>query len=305
MQPTNSRQSKTEKAFTLIELLVVIAIVGILAGLAVVSMSGATEAANIAKGKVFAASARNSLLSSMISEWRIDGTAQDSLGGNDGTISGDPQYKSGADCVLDQCLEFDGTADCFSAGNPQNLQLTGDMTISMWVYPTNVAGGRENPIDKAYGGEFALTQETSGSLSYFQGPNGGEVSGYMSRSWSNVFKNNTWINLVLTRNTAAHSIKLYVNGYNKGEGGSSWQDASTSTQPVTIGCGYAGSGFHGRIDDVRIFGGKLSLSGIRSNYLLGLKDLFDKRIINFGEYTQKINESEFAWTREDFDFAAE
>jgi prepilin-type N-terminal cleavage/methylation domain-containing protein len=40
MQPKNNRQLKTQKAFTLIELLVVIAIVGILAGLAVVNMSG-------------------------------------------------------------------------------------------------------------------------------------------------------------------------------------------------------------------------------------------------------------------------
>ena len=282
------------RGFTLIELLIVIAIIGILAGLVVVNMTGASESANVAKGKVFAASARNSLLSSMISEWRLDGNAQDFLGMNNGTVSGNPQYKAAGDCVFDQCLEFDGTTDCLSIGNPENLQLTGDMTISMWVYPTNVSGGRENPIDKAYGGEFALTQEANGSLSYYQGPNGGEVSGYLSRGWNNVFKNNVWINLILARDAAAHSIKLYVNGSDKGEGGSSWQNASTSTQPITIGCGYAGAGFHGRIDNARIFNGKMSLSEIRSDYLLGLKDLLGKKLISFEEYSKNINESEFA-----------
>ena len=40
-------------AFTLIELLVVIAVIGILSGLIVVSMSGVTNKATIAKAQVF------------------------------------------------------------------------------------------------------------------------------------------------------------------------------------------------------------------------------------------------------------
>ncbi|MDD5569203.1 MAG: prepilin-type N-terminal cleavage/methylation domain-containing protein [Candidatus Pacebacteria bacterium] len=41
------------KAFTLIELLVVIAIIGILSGLIIVGMSGATQKATIAKRRLF------------------------------------------------------------------------------------------------------------------------------------------------------------------------------------------------------------------------------------------------------------
>jgi prepilin-type N-terminal cleavage/methylation domain-containing protein len=57
------------QAFTLIELLVVIAIIGILSGLIVVSMSGVTQKANIAKAQVFSNSLRNSLMLIIVGEW--------------------------------------------------------------------------------------------------------------------------------------------------------------------------------------------------------------------------------------------
>ena len=50
-----------KKAFTLIELLVVIAIIGILSGLIVVTMSGVTQKARIAKAQAFSNSLRNAL----------------------------------------------------------------------------------------------------------------------------------------------------------------------------------------------------------------------------------------------------
>jgi len=165
-----------------------------------------------------------------------------------------------------KALRFDGINDYVNIGNPSSLQLTGDMTISFWTYPTNVAEARENPIDKAYCGEFALTQETDGSLDYYQGPNGGETDGYMNRWWGNIFANNQWVHVALVRNVSAHSIRLYKNGTDQGEGGSSWANPSVSSEPVTIGDGYAGSGYHGIIDEVKIFNRVLSDSEIRAEY---------------------------------------
>jgi len=161
-------------------------------------------------------------------------------------------------------LEFDGIDDYVDVGNPSSLQLIGDMTISFWTYPTNVTEARENPIDKAYCGEFALTQETDGRLSYFQGPNGGEVEGYMSRSWSNVFVENQWIHVAIVRDVSEHSIKLYKIGVDQGEGGIAWANPSASSQPVTIGDGYAGSGYHGIIDEVRIYNRTLTQQEIQT-----------------------------------------
>jgi hypothetical protein len=164
-------------------------------------------------------------------------------------------------------LSFDGNDDIVNAGNPTSLQTTGDMTIMFWAYPTNIGAKRQNPIDKAYCGEFALTQETDGSLSFYQGPNGGEKEGYMSRGWDSVFVNNQWVHVALVRNISEplqdSRIRLYKNGYDQGGGGSSWVLPSVSSEPVTIGNGYIG-GYIGKIDEVRIWNRALSQSDIQS-----------------------------------------
>ena len=61
------------KSFTLIELLVVIVIIGILAGVIMISTSFSIDQANITKGKVFANSLRNSLITNLVSEWNLEG----------------------------------------------------------------------------------------------------------------------------------------------------------------------------------------------------------------------------------------
>ena len=77
------KKSKFEYAFTLIELLVVIAIIGILSGLIITTMSGATESARIAKLKVYSNSVRNTLGANLVSEWKFDNSnANDSWGSN-------------------------------------------------------------------------------------------------------------------------------------------------------------------------------------------------------------------------------
>jgi prepilin-type N-terminal cleavage/methylation domain-containing protein len=142
MSLTNDRRSNV--GFTLIELLVVIAIVGILAGLAVVNMSGATEGARIAKLKVYSSSIRSSLLSSAVSEWTLDeggGTSvQDTWGGNAGTLISSPTWKFGGDCVSGSCLDFNGSTNYVRVPYSNNLNITGPITMEAWIYPRAFTG---------------------------------------------------------------------------------------------------------------------------------------------------------------------
>ncbi|MFA5013512.1 MAG: prepilin-type N-terminal cleavage/methylation domain-containing protein [Candidatus Paceibacterota bacterium] len=117
-------------AFTLIELLVVIAIIGILSALIVVGMSSATNSARIAKSQVFANSLKNSLMDSLISEWKFDGTANDSWGSNNGLIVGAVE---GSDCISGKCLAFDGNDSVDYTGTIANVQ-----TISYWIKPNSI-----------------------------------------------------------------------------------------------------------------------------------------------------------------------
>ncbi|MFA5432383.1 MAG: type II secretion system protein [Candidatus Paceibacterota bacterium] len=142
--------TKKQIAFTLIELLVVIAIIGILSGLIVVSMSGVTQKANIAKAQVFSNSLRNSLMLNIVGEWKFDDLSEakdnasilDSWGAvNSGTLDTNlvvadttDKLKLGTDCVSGKCLYFDGTNDYVSI--PQNATLdfgTKSFSIGAWI----------------------------------------------------------------------------------------------------------------------------------------------------------------------------
>ncbi|MCX6761061.1 MAG: hypothetical protein NTZ84_03110, partial [Candidatus Nealsonbacteria bacterium] len=77
-------------------------------------------------------------------------------------------------------LSFDGINDYISVPNSSSLQLIYDLNISFWAFPTNVAKSRQTLVAKAYGGEFDLTMEPDGSLSYYQGSGGGNNAPYMT-----------------------------------------------------------------------------------------------------------------------------
>ena len=132
------------RAFTLIELLVVIAIIGILSGLIITTMSGATESARIAKLKVYSNSVRDSLGANLVSEWKFDegigNVINDSWGINTGTWTGplapntSPNFRPQSECISGQCLAFDGADDFVSIINNSSLWTkTNNQTNSFWV----------------------------------------------------------------------------------------------------------------------------------------------------------------------------
>jgi hypothetical protein len=73
--------------------------------------------------------------SSLVAHWTFDdgaGTvALDSSGnGNDGILVGDPQWVAGK---IGGALEFDGIDDYVDCGNPEILDITGDITVMCWI----------------------------------------------------------------------------------------------------------------------------------------------------------------------------
>ncbi|UCD07296.1 MAG: LamG domain-containing protein [Candidatus Aenigmatarchaeota archaeon] len=199
------------------------------------------------------------------------GRANDSSeNSNDGQIVGPLQ----ADGVVGNALEFDGDDDYVSLGNPSSLQITGNLSICFWAYPKNMGAQRENPVDKAYGGEFALTFEDDpqpGMLSFFHGQAGGESSPYYYIQWDNVLTgNNEWTHVCVVRDVGGQSVKCYSNGAEiQSVTEDTWEDPSTSSEPVTIGWGYTNT-FDGIIDEVVILNRSLSDSEIRQLYQRGL-----------------------------------
>jgi prepilin-type N-terminal cleavage/methylation domain-containing protein len=280
----NSKKLKISKAFTLIELLVVIAIVGILAGLAVVSMSGATEAARIAKLKVYSNSIRSSLMGNRVSEWRFDEgagtTTADTVGTNAGTLtnfnfSSTSNWKSGSDCISGSCLIFDGADDYVDYPNNESLNITGGITIEYWIKYIS-------------GGEFGLAKGWN-EWRFFSNPlniYNMRDGGYSNWATGWAYSSNVWYHIVWTNTGSAEY--LYVNGAVKASRNVS--GVLTSSGDLYIGGYPGGNKFGGFIDDVRVYNAPLTASAVRDQYLVGLDKFLINGQITEQDYQQRLSD---------------
>lgn len=74
-----------------------------------------------------------SLLTNLISYWKLDGNANDSHGSNNGIISGASYTSSGK---INGCYDFDGSDYIYVTSN-SSMNIGGDFTASCWVYLTS------------------------------------------------------------------------------------------------------------------------------------------------------------------------
>jgi prepilin-type N-terminal cleavage/methylation domain-containing protein len=289
-----------EKAFTLIELLVVIAIIGILAGLAVVSMSGATEAARIAKLKVYSNSIRSSLMGNRVSEWIFEegaGTSTiDTVGANNGTltnfnfnsVSG---WRSGSSCASGGCLQFDGVDDYINVSDSSDrFNLSNNLTVSAWVRPASAGSSSGLEILSkyasasgpyiSYGLEWYDTNKFSFSL--------GGTDNTFTTLYSATQTINNWYFVVGTYDGA--NATIYINGVLSNSAPFIKSLKYVNGQPLTIGTWYGGGAnyFNGSIDEVRIYNAALTASVIREQYVAGIDKLLANSQITEQDYRQRL-----------------
>jgi len=186
--------------------------------------------------------------------------------GNDGQLMGavsQPQWASGhTGQAGDSSLRFlptTGNRDndpYVLLGDPDDLDIEGDQTISMWLMPTNLSwnGGRQNPYAKAYGGSGTITQESSGSPNYYYGDSGstGGWEGFSATTPSVV---DQWNHITIVRDLTNGERHWYVNG--KENWNTTTKSAKAGTRPAYFARGYV-SNYHGYIDDAVIWSNALS-----------------------------------------------
>jgi hypothetical protein len=210
-----------------------------------------------------------------VSHWKFDegagSIAYDSAGSNDGTIT-EATWTTG---IFDGALDFDGSNDYVNCGNDPTLQIDGSMTLAFWIYPRNLGAYRENPLDKSYGGEFALTLEDNpdaGKLSYYHGTQ--RTTGYYW-DWAaldtGTIMDDDWQFIAITRNVTDKVMKSYYDGQlikTATYSSDTNKLPSTSTYNFNIGSGYSHA-FNGLIDDARIYNCELSSQEIQDLYSQG------------------------------------
>ena len=308
------KQSKVRfrvAAFTLIELLVVIAIIGILSGLIITTMSGATESARIAKLKVYSNSVRDILGANLISEWNFDelsaategASIKDSWGGNTGTLytgtDGLNKFKAGTECVSGNCLYFDGSNDYINCGNNVSLG-SNSFTFSVWAKTS-----RNNSVQTAVQRTVGITgyelqiqlPRASTANALFIVTTSSYPTGFVYRyvdpnnSNSNT-TDNKWHQYVGVCDRSQHKAPdIYFDGVLSGGSYYGYCDQVIDNIPAgAFTIGGTASYFQGYIDDVRVYGAAISAMQIRENYLAGLNKLLANNGITEAEYNQRMVE---------------
>ena len=296
MPSTNNRQLKTEKAFTLIELLVVVAIVGILAGLAVVNMSGATEAARIAKLKVYSNSIRSSLMGNRVSEWRFDensGTSTaDTVGSGTGSLAnftGNYGWRPASECISGTCLSFDGVDDYVSVPDSQDLTnaFDYDFSVEVWAkvkaYPaTNVAD-----IIWKYWPGFIVRMGTTGYVNLYLY----DGTAYQTYNSNFSFPLDQWVHFAAVRDyTSLNNVRWYINGRlnNTVSNTAGVGLLNSAGHPLYLGRAMNFLYFNGLLDEVRVYNAALTASAIREDYLAGVEKLLVNNQITRQEYEKRL-----------------
>jgi len=210
--------------------------------------------------------------------WKLDAgsgsTAIDSgSGANNGTIVNSPSWVTGHIGAFALSLSA-ASAQYVSIGNPSAVQITGSMTMSVWINPTSIPStdGQANAayvLSKGY----SSANDTEGYLFRFEQVAGVQllrcgtyttgVDHIVDYTFSTDITTGTWYNIICRFDGS--TWKIYLNGIEK----ASLTD-STGPQANTIGFNIGGADngtaivrfFNGVVDDVRLYNRALTTTEI-------------------------------------------
>lgn len=125
--------------------------------------------------------------------------------------------------VSDYVFDFDGTNDYISAGNPNELQITGQLTISLWFKTSTTPSSNKYLISKGTGSytqrNFGIWQSSTNTIRAFINGVSAGVTSPLS------YANGNWHHIAVTY-TPSTSLILYIDG--------SVVDTNTSSIPAAI-----------------------------------------------------------------------
>jgi subtilisin family serine protease len=203
-----------------------------------------------------------------LSWWKADGTAQDAMGLNNGTLNGGATFGTDRFGNRNSAFSFDGKDDFVQVPDSPSLDPStyAGLTIEAWIKSSNTNGARDI---------VSKWNDNTGQWSYiFKDHNNSdklrmEIRGLADLAGTTSIAKQKWIHVAVTYDT--NTVRLYYNGV---------QDASQTVNPslrihasatdLLIGAVYTGGGvvenFAGLIDDVAIYNRALSAREILGIY---------------------------------------
>ncbi len=198
--------------------------------------------------------------SSMTSYWKFDEgretTAHDSIGSNDGEISG-AAWETG---VSGTSLSFDGRDDYVQTTRNIDQGGSTDITMVAWVYPTSTSPGRHQVISSDDGGFDWSILRKGRKWHAFTG-NGSWNSGF-------TVDVNKWQHIAAVFKPGEDVI-FYKNAVNRLRGSAPAADTNDNNIAIGNNPGHWDEYFKGKIDEVAIYNNVLSAEQIQQLYQKG------------------------------------
>jgi Tfp pilus assembly protein PilE len=204
--------------------------------------------------------------SGLVGYWTFDEgsgtTAQDTSGkGNHGTLANSPSWTSGK---VGGALSFSGSA-YVNIGSGNNLNLTGDFTLSAWVKTANSDSGmyilsRLNACLNA-SNVYSLHRNPSNLVVFITSDNANTITSTIT------IHDDQWHHVAGT--ISGTTMRLYIDGVQEGPtvtvstSRDSFPSASTEIGNVTV-CG--SNSWQGQIDETRIYNRALTAAEIEAIY---------------------------------------
>jgi len=166
--------------------------------------------------------------------------------------------------VSNYSMDFDSASlDYIDAGNPTELQITGELSISLWFKTNTTPSGNVYLLSKGTGSytqrNFGIWQSNSNTIRAFIN---GVTSGVTSPS---TYADNTWHHCVVTY-TPSTSLILYIDGSAVDTNTTSISSAiNNNTGNLEIGR-WGSDYFNGKLDAVSIYNYALSSSQVTTLY---------------------------------------
>jgi len=207
------------------------------------------------------------LTTGLVSYWKLDGNSNDSVGSNNGSdtnVTYDNAYGK-----INQGALGNGSSTIINFGNSTSLKLNGNLSMSMWIYPTaNSVGyvfGRTSNVSP-YGMYYfylgASGENFTIALSLFNS-GGGQVI-----ATSAAFPLNAWYHVVAT--VSGTAMTVYVNGVSSGTKTFSGTRSFTDHNNWAFCRGTDGvADYVGRLDEVGIWSRALTTDEITELYNAG------------------------------------
>ncbi len=161
-------------------------------------------------------------------------------------------------------LKLDGIDDYVDCGSGASSNLTGDLTVTAWIYPDSFGGdGLGRIVDKgdANSGFAFYVRESTRSIAYLI------YGGDFANSTTDVIDLAQWQHVAVTYSDTSHTVTFYVNGQPTGGGNYQTNPNDSANAPLIIGNRAASDrGFKGMLSDVRIYSRTLAAEEIAAIY---------------------------------------